>query len=223
MKLHELILPPSCIFCGKVTERQEPCEDCLKQATELTATVCRRCGAYPEDCGCLNKIFAFTRNVACFIYDKSPRNLLLRYKMRYKPQLAVFMARRMFYHIQARLGSDFSCVVYVPQSYRNRLKRRFNPNKELAERVASHLGVDCSCPLKRVRSTPQKYVQSGERWANARASYALRRKAAVSGRVLLIDDLFTTGATLNACAELLREAGAEEVVCATFAIDVKKS
>lgn len=223
MTLKDLIFPPSCVFCGKIMDRNKPCEECLKQATELTATVCNRCGAYPEDCSCMGREFFFTRNISCFIYEKSPRNLLLRYKLRYKPQLAKFIARRMYYHIRARLGSDFSMVVYVPQSRRARIRRGFSPTKEFARLIAKYLGVECCCPLRRVGSLQQKYVASGERWANAKRNYTLLPGKQVHGRVLLVDDLFTTGATLNACAELLKLAGAEEVVCGTFAIKAKKS
>ena len=133
------------------------------------------------------------------------------------------MSRRMYFHIKARLGTDFSCVTYVPQTRKSSIKRGYYPSKVLAEYLALQFNLPCCSVLRRVGGKQQKYLSSAERWANAKENYALLPKASVSGRVLLIDDLFTTGATLNACAELLRSAGAEEVVCATFANAVKKS
>lgn len=223
MNLVELLLPPRCPFCGKIMVHTEPCESCLKTATELTASVCKRCGAYPEDCNCFGRNYAFKRNVSAFVYEHGPRQLVLRFKMQKKPQLAAFMARRMYYHILARLGTDFSCVVYVPQSAYRWFKRGFCPTELLAQNLADRFNVPCVQALKRVGSREQKELSFVERWANAQKNYALLKNAAVGGRVLLVDDLFTTGATLNACAALLRKAGADEVVCATFAIDVKKS
>ena len=223
MRLRDLLFPPSCVFCGRITESPHPCPECLKQAQELTAAICRRCGAYPEDCSCFGKSFAFKRNVSCFTYENGPRNLLLRYKMRNKPQLAEFMARRMYYHIFARLGTDFDAVTYVPQSYEAQMRRGFSPARELAVRIAKQMNHPLRKMLIRTGNTAQKELSAVDRWQNARNNYRLRPQARASGRILLIDDHFTTGATLNACAELLLQAGANEVVTATFTIDVKKS
>ncbi len=223
MTLKDLIYLPRCPFCGKVQKETGPCEPCLKNTTELTAIVCRGCGAYPEDCHCGLRSFAFQRNVAAFAYDGAPRNLLLRYKQRHKPQLAEFMSRRMYFHIKARLGEDFNAVAYVPQTYKSSIDRGYYPTRILAEKLADRLGLPCVHLLKRTVGVEQKYLSSADRWTNAKKSYALRRGAKAEGRVLLIDDLLTTGATLSTCAELLREAGAEEVLCATFAVAVKKS
>lgn len=223
MRLTELLFPPRCPFCGKVMSYAQPCEACLKTATELTASICKRCGAYPEDCNCFGRNYAFSRNVSAFVYEHGPRHLVLRFKMQNKPQLSDFMARRLYYHVLARLGTEFSCVVYVPQSAYRSIKRGFCPTELLAQKVAEHLNVPCVQVLRRVGSREQKNLPFIERWVNAQKNYKLFKGATISGRVLLVDDLFTTGATLNACATLLRKAGAAEVACATFAIDVKKS
>lgn len=223
MKLKDLFYPPRCPFCGVIQKEAIPCKTCLKHTKELTAIVCNICGAYPENCHCGLQRFGFKRNISAFTYEGAPRNLLLRYKQRGKPQLAAFMSRRMYFHIIARLGKDFSCVTYVPQTYRSTIKRGYHPAKELARQIAERLDLPCESFLERIGNAQQKYVSNAERWANAKKNYVLSRGATVSGRVLLIDDLFTTGATLSACAELLRLAGAEEVCTATFAITAKKS
>ena len=223
MKLKELIYPPRCPFCGEIQKEAVPCGSCLKHTVELTAIVCNVCGAYPENCHCGLRQFGFKRNISAFTYEGAPRNLLLRYKQRGKPQLASFMSRRMYFHIKARLGEGFSCVTYVPQTYQSSMKRGYRPAKELARLIAAMLDLPFESFLVRIGNKQQKYASTADRWANAKENYALARGAKVSGRVLLVDDLFTTGATLNACAELLRSAGAEEVCTATFAITVKKS
>ncbi len=223
MTLKELIYPPRCPFCGQIQKEAGPCAPCLKNTTELTAVTCRVCGAYPEDCHCGLRAFAFQRNVASFAYSGAPRNLLLRFKQRHRPQLADFMSRRMYFHIKARLGEDFSAIAYVPQTRKSGFDRGYYPTRLLAEKLADRLDLPCVDLLKRKGGVQQKYLSSADRWANAKESYALRRGAKAQGRILLIDDLLTTGATLNACAELLRQAGAEEVLGATFAVAVKKS
>ena len=222
MNLKQLIFPPRCPFCGRIMKREEPCEPCLKAATELTSIVCGSCGADPEHCGCNGRTFAFRRNVSAFLYERSPRNLLLRFKQRKKPQLAEFMSRRMYFHILARLGTDFSVITFVPQTRKKWLQRGFCPAQLLAKNLSERLNIECKSLLRRKGGGEQKYVKGNDRWANAKRNYTLQKNAKTSGRVLLVDDLMTTGATLDACASLLLKAGAEEVYCATFAVTAKK-
>lgn len=223
MNLKNLIYPPRCPFCGRIKGQEGPCLSCLQRTTELTAVICRICGADPEHCKCGRHVFAFRRNISAFIYDRSPRQLLLRFKQRGKPQLAEFMGHRMYHHINARYGTDFSAVTYVPQTWWKGILRGFCPAQLLAENLAVRLELPCVKVLRRIGGRQQKHLHSNERWINAKRNYALLPGASMSGKVLLVDDLMTTGATLSACADLLREAGAEEVYCATFAIAVKKS
>ena len=106
-------------------------------------------------------------------------------------------------------------VVPVPLHRRRRRARGFNQ----AEELARHLGPRCRAVLVRTRATPsQTDLPAAQRHANVRAAFALRRRADVAGlTVLLVDDVSTTGATLEACARVLRLAGAREVRALTAA------
>ncbi len=221
--IRDLIYPKRCLFCGRLVKEEDVCSACAKHIIELTAEVCPRCGAYFENCMCSHRSFAFVRNVSAFSYEGAPRTMLLRFKQRNRPQLHAFIGRRMYFHIIARLGQDFDWIVYVPQSYQSTRKRGYCPAYLLAKELEGYLNVPILSALKRVGNTQQKYVKNNERWSNAKQNYALRANVVLSGKVLLVDDLFTSGATLNACAELLRQAGADEVYTATFAITAKKS
>ena len=220
--MRRLIYPDRCLFCGRLVKEEEVCSSCSKHIIELTAEICPRCGASPENCSCINRDFSFVRNVSAFSYEGAPRTMLLRYKQRNRPQLHHFIARRMYFHIEARIGTDFDRIVYVPQSAKGFRKRGYCPSQLLAKELEGYLNVPMVSVLKRVGNLQQKYVKHHDRWSNAKQNYALRSDAKISGKVLLVDDLFTTGATLNACAELLRQAGAESVYAATFAIAAKK-
>ena len=106
-------------------------------------------------------------------------------------------------------------VVPVPLHRRRRRARGFNQ----AEELARHLGPRCQPVLRRTRATPsQTDLPAADRHANVRNAFALRRRADVAGlTVLLVDDVSTTGATLQACARALRLAGAREVRALTAA------
>lgn len=189
MNLKQLIYPPRCPFCGKIMVEEGPCEPCMKQATELTALICRTCGADPEHCGCGGRSFAFHRNVSAFLYERSPRRLVLRFKERKKPQLAEFMANRMYHHVFARLGTDFSVITFVPQTRWKNFSRGYSPARLLAERLSERMDVPCVEVLQRVKGRQQKNAKASERWENAKCSYKLQNDAQVHGRVLLVDEI----------------------------------
>ena len=149
--------------------------------------------------------------------------MLLRYKERNKPQLAVFMADRMTYHIDARYKEPFDAITYVPQSRWKSICRGYCPAKLLAERLGERFRLPLIEPLRRTGNRQQKYLSAAGRRKNAKKSFTLCKEASLYGRILLIDDLFTTGATVDACAALLKEAGTAEVCTATFCIAAKKS
>lgn len=197
---------------------------CLKSAKELTDTVCPKCGAEPAFCKCTSRAFAFRRNISVFAYTGSPRLMLLRFKERNVPQLAEFIANRMFHHIVGRYQAPFDAIAYVPQARRKRMRRGYCPTELLAKRLADRLQIPLVEPLVRVKNRQQKTRKTvAERRKNAKESYVLCKGISLYGRILLIDDLFTTGSTLDACACLLKEAGAAEVCTATFCIAVKNS
>ncbi len=222
MNVKDLFFPPRCPFCGKVKKEKGPCENCLSSAEELTGVVCHTCGAHPEYCCCGRMPNQFERNVSCYYYKGAARQLLLRFKLRNCPQLAPFIAHRMAQHIRGRYAAHFSAICFVPNSPLNSFKRGYLPTRLLAEELADELHFPLVYALERVHFQQQKYLNGAERRANAQKSYRSRKNVALSGSVLLIDDLITTGATLNACAELLKKAGAERVYTATFAITQKR-
>lgn len=149
--------------------------------------------------------------------------MLLRFKERNKPQLAVFMANRMIYHINARYKEPFDAITYVPQTRRKSIRRGYCPAELLTKKLAEQLHLPLIEPLCRLGNRQQKYLSAAQRRKNAKENFGLCKEVSLYGRILLIDDLFTTGATMDACAALLKKAGASEVCTATFCIAGKKS
>lgn len=127
----------------------------------------------------------------------------------------------------ARLKAGWAGIFRLSPMFRApypvRSGRGYCPARLLAEALSPLLGVPILEVLRRRTPRQQKFLSAAGRWENAKTGYALRRGAGAGGKILLIDDLTTTGATLSACASLLKEAGAESVFCATFAITPKKS
>ncbi|MBW8882460.1 MAG: ComF family protein [Asticcacaulis sp.] len=168
--------------------------------------------------GCAEKPFPFVKTRAACLYDEASRGIILGFKhgdrLDHAPMLVRWLERA-----GADLWPDADAIVPVPL-HRSRLRtRRYNQAAELARPLARRLGRDyLPDALIRTRATRPQSNSPDARWENVRTAFALRPGANVADkRIVLIDDVFTTGATLRACARVLREAGAAQVTAAVLA------
>ena len=112
-------------------------------------------------------------------------------------------------------------LLFVPISWLRKLKRGYDQVALLAEAVSRELGIPAICALKKIRHTPPQsgLKSAAERRANVLGAYRVIRPDAVAGkRVLLLDDIITTGATVSECARMLSLAGSKEITCAALAV-----
>jgi ComF family protein len=153
-------------------------------------------------------------------YEGLVRDLIHRFKygrdQSLVPLLALLMARALW---DPRIsGKTFDAVVAVPLHPLREREREFNQASLLAVGMGKRLGIPVIAPLSRTRATaPQARFDRGERLGNMKNAFALRGKIPQESTLLLVDDVATTGATLDACAALLMEAGAAEVCAVTIA------
>lgn len=231
-RLFDLILPPRCLACGELVERQGVlCAPCWAAITFVAEPLCRHCGlpfAFDAEggapdaageghaCGaCLAEPPAFGRARAVMRYDDASRPLLLGFKHADRteaaPPFAAWMARS-----GAALLAEAELVAPVPLHWRRLLARRYNQAALLARPLAEHAGVPAVPDLLlRRRATPsQGRLSRAERRRNVTGAFAVnpRRAEALQGRrLLLVDDVMTTGATVSACARAALRAGAAAV------------
>jgi len=216
--LLDLLYPRVCSACG--TRISDPgrlafCEGCEGALEWIASPACPRCGAAkPGDrCGeCDGREFRFAGAVALGRYDGRLRDFLLALKFRGARHLADEFGRR----LAARLPGGADLVVPVPMSRWKLLFRGYNAAALVAERLARHAGLPyAGAAIRKVRRTrPQAELERRERLVNPAGAY---RASGVRGVVLLVDDVLTTGATADACAEALLAAGAAEVRVAVVA------
>ncbi|MEC9434769.1 MAG: double zinc ribbon domain-containing protein [Pseudomonadota bacterium] len=217
----DLLYPPLCTWCrAEVMEPHALCPACWRETHYIAHPLCDRCGA-PISGGedapfcdhCLNRPLAFRRARAAVLYDGVGRDLTLAFKHGDRLDIAR-PASTWMRRIGRELLEDADWVAPVPLHWTRLLKRRFNQSAELARRLARDAGRPyCGDLLRRTRATrSQGGLGRDQRRDNLQGAFAVRRPDRARGaRILLVDDVYTSGATLSACAEALLAAGARRV------------
>lgn len=229
--LADLILPPLAHDSREATQAAGLSPDAWAKVTFLEAPVCDGCGAaFEQDGGafaaercaaCLASPYAFARARAACVYDEHSRGIILRFKHADQPQFGRLFARWI-----GRSASDLlaesDAVAPVPLHPTRLLSRRFNQAAEIARPLARDQGLAfLPDALGRARRTASQGGKSARgRRLNVGNAFVVTdagRREVRGRRILLIDDVLTTGATAEACAKALLEAGARSVSLAVIA------
>lgn len=223
-----LFFPDRCLCCGKVVGFKEKyCADCRESLPRIKPPLCLYCGASVEDCRCEHKRSHYERCIAPFYYDGGIREGLKSLKFYGKSARADGLAEEMAAFACEVYGENqFDLAVCVPMTRKQLKQRSYNQSALLAEKTARLLGVPFSRRglIKIFDNNPQHSLPSGKRGGNVAGVFECGDGAAVRGRhILLIDDIKTTGATLNECAKMLILAGAKSVSCLCCAVVRRES
>jgi ComF family protein len=224
--------PESCQVCR--TEHATAadgfvCARCRSQVRFIEPPFCERCGLpYPGDftapfecANCCEMELHFSSARSAVVAHSVVREVVHRYKYQralwFEPFLSnLFLGRA----VPALPRPDWDFIVPVPLHAVKHREREFNQAERLAARLSAASGIPMSSKwLRRIRPTAtQTLLTRQQRAANMRGAFAVRPGVRLDGeRVILVDDVFTTGATTSACAEVLRAAGAGDVCVWTMA------
>lgn len=220
------LLTRKCCFCGKVIKPEDAlCRECAKNLTSVTGERCKYCGALKEHCRCKKRKRKYDGITSPFYYDGSARGALLSLKTGERDYSVRFFARAMAESVLEDFPStDFDIIVYVPFSSRQKLVRKYNQSRLLAERLSLILKIPVAPALIKLFDTRVQHSLGGRyRSGNVAGVYDVKDICLIKGKtVLLVDDIKTTGATLNECAKILKIRGAARVYCVTAALSVTK-
>jgi len=237
--LVSLFFPAGCRICDRLltgASRVPICEECLASFVAMPKNICEICGrplaAFAGNDGeallcpaCGNKTYAFERARSLAVYDGALVQAILLLKFEQIEPLGAWFAGRLAELVNAE-GSKLlaDVVVPVPLHRQRERERGYNQAALLSKPLAKRLRLPHKAVLlMRTRARPDKRILTlEERWESVRGAFATRPGSQVDNlRVLLVDDVLTTGATLDACARALREAGAKSVIGLTVARAVR--
>ncbi len=214
-------LPEVCPICMQRQKQLHICDACLAKALRQRSTYgqCKRCGSfgvYSAACrNCREWPSYYVGNIAVWPYQSAYKQVITEFKYQNMPWLADALAQVM----QPYLPKNYDLLVPVPL-HPNRIQERGYNQSELLVRSLSRMsGMPWQNSLQRVRDTPhQTGLGRAERMQNLQNAFTCNKYATVAGKkIILIDDVFTTGTTLYTCAKVLHQCGAKEIISCTLA------
>jgi ComF family protein len=231
----DLLFPPRCLLCDRLLSpggfEAEPgfCEKCAGRTlfTAQEKRLCRRCcrpisrGLECEECA--TRGHSYKRNISLGLYAGEWSRAIKRYKFAKRIEYCRVFARLLAERIEKEKLS-FSLIVCVPLTEKRERGRGYNQCALLAAPLSKRWGIPFDeGALRKTRETmTQSLLPRYKRRANVKGAFAAAKPGAVAGKsVLLIDDVYTSGATLDEIAKVLKREGAKSVTTATLAITIR--
>ncbi len=206
--LINLFFPPKCVLCRNIL---------LDNETDF----CNHCRIHgPEFTKAKSSISFVAGWTTVWYYTDDVRKSILRYKFGNKRYYSAAYGRALGMKIIEDLPADIDFVTWVPVSFQRKLKRGYDQVELLASVISKEIPIQMKSTLKKIRNTrPQSSINDeSQRKANVLGAYKVIDAEFVNGkRILLLDDVLTTGATVSECAKTLMVAGAKEVYFASVA------
>lgn len=206
--LYNLIFPPKCILCQKLLSSPETdlCHSCRTDTEE-----------FPKPKRKISFVAGWT---SMWYYNGKVRHSMLLYKFYGRRNYGAVYGRLLAMKLHRDPLCDYDILTWVPVSRRRRWRRGYDQVELIAQSAGSELGTPAVAVLKKVRHTkPQsRLADSARRKANVMGAFTVADPSLITGkRVLLLDDIITTGSTVSECARVLLSAGAKDVHCAAVA------
>ena len=224
----DFLYPPviKCVVCEKELAREfRLCDDCIARIEFIKDGFCNKCGRVisSEESICLScqgdKIY-FKQARAVGVYSAGLKEYIKLLKFNKQRQLVKPLARL----LEATVLRFYSCkeidlISYIPSHKEKKLERGFNQAQLLAQELAKRLRLPCEKLLRKKKiGKTQSKLDREERFANIKESFAIIDREAVAGKkILLVDDIYTTGATVNEASKLLSNNQAQEIKIVTLA------
>lgn len=222
--LSSLLFPNRCYLCGAVICWQDRlCTACVHKAPYILPPVCTDCGMSKKDCHCHHAKHLYERCVSPLYYTDDYKLPIYNLKNHGYRQTVDALAEEMAEVLRREYGGiAFDAIVPVPMFHKSHNAREFNQTELLAQELSSYVGVPTSPALVKLYPTkPQKDLKYCHRKGNLLGAFDVTDENLVRDAVvLLVDDVVTSGSTLDECAKMLKLYGAREVYAVTAAVSL---
>lgn len=218
--LTQLLYPLRCPVCDEIVvpAGEKICLECLKKLKLLTPPWCMKCGkkltGEGEFCAdCQKKEHRFLRGRALYEYE-SAAPAIYRFKYGGRREYADFFGEQTAEYLGGFIRDvKPDALIPIPLHRRRKIERGYNQAQLLAERVGGYLGLPVRSDIlvRRKNTSPLKYQNPEERQNNLKKAFNITQNDVKLKRVLLVDDIYTTGSTMDEVAGTLREVGVEDV------------
>ncbi len=211
--------PNVCASCRAIIDKEEFLCDYCYSMLEVTSieNICLKCGCAKHLCQCKNRKFYFDFMTAPYYNVTVAKKAMYSMKFGRNIATARFFAEKMSIAVKEKFFDvEFDLVSFVPMTPSSKRARGFNQSELLAKHIAEILQLELQRDLlySRRKKRPQHKTPLKKRFANVKDNY--KSNASIKGKtILLVDDIKTTGATLNECSKALKKAGAAKVYCIT--------
>ena len=229
--LLNFIFPRRCLKCGKVLfEDGYLCDKCVEEINFITPPYCYKCGHPISEltadgkmlCAvCAGKKRHFFRTMrSAVVYDNSDKNLILGFKFFDKTENATLLAAMLKIAGKDIFSQGADVLIPVPLHYSRLIKRKYNQSVLLADKLSKmvDIPVDRFSLVRHKKTRPQVEFSGRQRVDNVKNAFSVKHPENIKGkRIILIDDVLTTGSTIKECASVLKKAGAKSVDVLTIA------
>ena len=224
-----LLYPRRCPICHQIVAEkgQKICEKCRKYAPPITEPRCKKCSkrleaAEKEYCyDCENNHHVYTRGLSLFAYESKLKQSLYQIKFHNKREYLDFYAEEVVRVLgETILAWEAEALIPIPLHRRKYQKRGFNQADILAKKLGVLLGIPVLSDyvIRQKKTEPQKELSLKERKKNLKKAFKIKADDVKLKRIILIDDIYTTGSTLDAVAAILREQGVQTIYFITLCI-----
>jgi len=219
-----MFFPRRCLYCDRVVDPDEvACRYCLPDIPYMEDPVCYRCGRPKSCCICRSHRRHYDRCIAAVRYEDGAVRAVLALKKEDDADQIESMASEMVKALRKHAdAAAFDAVTFVPMFKREELERGYNQSELLAKEIAQQIGIPFTRALRKLYDTrSQKTLHQSERSGNLLGVFDCCADVREQ-KLLIVDDVITTGATLHECAKMLKIGGAQTVTALVFAATVPK-
>lgn len=217
----DTLFPKTCPICDKTIGRKETiCNKCINKIHYIEEPKCKKCGKqlneeeteYCADCRVTKHIY--NAGIAAFLYDDIISKSIYRFKYHNRRTYAQYYGQAIFKKYEKQIRRwDADVIIPVPVHEKKLIKRGYNQAELIARELGKCLGMDVDgCYLQRIVDTkPQKEMARNERKKNLENAFKICDNVVKYNKIILVDDIYTTGSTIDECAQVLIEGGATTV------------